>query len=157
LTDDFLGNSPGAAILDGADLASGLVFAATLTQCIEITTDTTAKTIGYWVKGNTGADTSCALTVNFYQGNGTGNCNLANRGTCTTSQVITSASGWTNLTCDTPALTGSVETVNFSMSCGNGFTTPAALTAGEFTVKFDNAYVVPLGNTPIELIEFSIE
>ena len=157
ITDDFLGNAPGAAIVDAADLGSGFVYAGALNQCIEITTDTTAKTTGFWVKGNTGGDAECIISVIFYEGDGTGNCNLANRGSCTTSQVISSASGWTNLTCNTPVLTGSVETVNFAMSCGNGFASAQVPAPGDFTVKFDNAYVVPLGNTPVELIEFSIE
>ena len=54
-------------------------------------------------------------------------------------------------------LSGSVETVNFAMSCGNGFGSIATPNPGDFTVKFDNAYVVPLGNTPVELIEFIID
>ena len=155
MTDDFLGNAPGSVILDAFD--GNTSFITALSQCVEITTDTSAKTVGFWVKGNTKKNTECSIRADFYEGDGTGNCNMAIRGTCTSSQVITSTSGWTNLICDTAGLSGNAQTVNILMACANGVNSTMTTTAGDFTVKFDNAYVVPLGNAPVELIEFDID
>ena len=55
-------------------------------------------------------------------------------------------------------LTGSVQRVSIGLSCGNGVgPTPLASSPGDFSVKFDNAYVVPIGTVVVKLQEFSID
>lgn len=156
-SDDFLAVAPGAANADAAELAGGLAYAYAINLCVAIPNDTSAKTVGGWYKGNTGATSECFVTSTFYEGSG---CNLTNRGSCTsmaTPAVISSANDWTNTSCDAAVLSGSVQSVHFAFTCNNGVASALATPAGDFSTKFDNAYIVPQGSVPVELKNYSVD
>ncbi len=157
---DYNGSmTSGSASLVSVDLITGFSDqTAVLSQCFDVSTsDTSQRTAGVWFNNSSAVDFDCLSQVQFYEGT---TCSLANRGMCSTGFTQFSAgSGWSSVTCDSPILTGDVQSIRINLSCANGDTVhsgPSSVGA-PFTVNIDNVFVVPQGQMPVELIQFSID
>ncbi len=157
-SDDYNGSGTSGSIqVDSIVPAPGApIDTAGANQCFNVSTDTTIKTAGAWFRSNSAADFDCRNQVQFYEGT---NCNLSNQGMCDSAYTQLSAgSNWTNLSCNSPLLSGSVQSIRVTLTCANGSIHGGpSSTQVPFSVKMDNVYVVPENQMPVELMKFSID
>ena len=155
--DDFQGSmTSGSTQVSSSELVPASLNASNLIQCYDTVSDMTEKTAGAWFKSNSANPFDCKMQVQFYSG---ALCSLTNLGQCDSPfTTFTAATDWTNINCNAPALASNAASIRLTLSCSNGDLNGGPTdTTDPFSVLLDNAYVVPVGNLPVELMEFSVD
>jgi hypothetical protein len=134
-TDDYLNQGVG----HGSVLLHSYRFDPTsytdMNQCVTITTDSVAKTIGGWVKQKLGATNGqCRISASFYD---QASCNGVDN-TCFGTYQEINLTDWTHLSCESEALLFDPLSVSVWIDCNSAI---------DFSTNYDNLYIVPTGDS----------